>query len=214
MYIDAAADNIRVSRPWARPTADLVNGLAAYPTALIGDVRRRMGLMSSEIRCLTPGLRLAGSILPIQIWEGDNLAIHRGLDEAQPGDVLVVAGNSVTGRSVFGGILAEICLAHGVKGVIVDGAVRDLEETARLGLPVFARAVSPAGPSKNGPGTVGAPVACGNMVCNPGDAVIGDDDGIIVVPADEVEETLALLPAQQQAETAILNRLAAERKQS
>ena len=110
MYINASAENITVYPEWPRPTQDLVQSLAAYPPALIGDVRKRLDMMSADIRCLTPGAALAGTVLPIQIWEGDNLAIHRGLDEAKPGDVLVISGNGVTNRSVFGGILAEICL--------------------------------------------------------------------------------------------------------
>jgi regulator of RNase E activity RraA len=146
-------------------------------------------------------------VLPIQTWEGDNLAIHRGLDEAKPGDVLVISGNGVTNRSVFGGILAEICLHKGVGGVIIDGAVRDVEEINDMGIAVFARAVVPAGPSKNGPGYVGRPVACGNVVCNPGDVVTGDQDGIVIIPQSELTETLQALPGQENLERQIRSRI-------
>ena len=207
MYISASAENITVYPEWPRPSQELVQSLAAYPPALIGDVRKRLDMMSADIRCLTPGARLAGTALPIQIWEGDNLAIHRGLDEAKSGDVLVISGNGVTNRSVFGGILADICLHKGVTGVIVDGAVRDIEEMNDMGLAVFARAVVPAGPSKNGPGYVGKPVACGNVVCNPGDVVIGDQDGIVVIPQSELNETLKALPAQENLERQIRDRI-------
>jgi len=207
VYINASADNITVYPEWRRPDQELVRSLAAYPPALIGDVRKRLDMMSADIRCLTPGARLAGTALPIQIWEGDNLAIHRGLDEAKPGDILVISGNGVTNRSVFGGILAEICLHKGVTGVIVDGAVRDIEEMNEMGLAVFARAVVPAGPSKNGPGCVGKAVACGNVVCNPGDVVIGDQDGIVVIPQSELNETLQALPAQENLERQIRDRI-------
>ncbi|WP_104180383.1 RraA family protein [Arthrobacter sp. B0490] len=209
MYINAPADNIAVHPQWPRPAQDLVRDLAAYPAALIGDVRNRMDMMSADIRCLTPGIRLGGAIFPVQVWEGDNLAIHRGLDEAQPGDVLVISGNGVTNRSVFGGILAEICLSKGIRGVIIDGAVRDVEEMNDMGIAVFARAVVPAGPSKNGPGTVGKPVACGNVVCNPGDVVVGDNDGIVVVAQSEIAETLHKLPAQEEIERNIRDRVKA-----
>ena len=160
-----------------------------------------------DIRCLTPGTRLAGTVLPIHTWEGDNLAIHRGLDEAKPGDVLVIAGNGVTNRSVFGGIFAEICLHKGVGGVIIDGAVRDVEEMNDMGIAVFARAVVPAGPSKNGPGYVGKPIACGNVVYNPGNVVIGDQDGIVVIPQSELNETLQALPGQENLELQIRSRI-------
>lgn len=209
MYINVSAENISVHPEWPRPSHDLVQSLAAYPPALIGDVRNRLDMLSADIRCLTPKARLAGAILPIQVWEGDNLAIHRGLDEAQPGDVLVISGNGVTNRSVFGGILAEICLSKGVTGVIIDGAVRDIEEINEMGLALYAKATVPAGPSKNGPGAVGKPVACGNVVCNPGDIVIGDRDGIVVVPQSEALETLQRLPRQEDIERQIRNRVQA-----
>ncbi|MCW3767056.1 RraA family protein [Paenarthrobacter sp. PAE-2] len=209
MYINVSADNISVNPEWPRPPQNLVQSLAAYPPALIGDVRNRLDMMSADIRCLTPNARLAGAILPIQVWEGDNLAIHRGLDEAKPGDVLVIAGNGVTNRSVFGGILAEICLSKGVTGVIIDGAVRDIEEINDMGLALYAKATVPAGPSKNGPGAVGKPVACGNVVCNPGDIVIGDHDGIVVVPQSEAFGTLHRLPHQEDMERQIRDRVKA-----
>lgn len=209
MFINVPADNITVYPEWPRPDQDLIQALAAFPPALIGDVRNRLDMMSADIRCLTPQTKLAGAVLPIQVWEGDNLAIHRGLDEAKPGDVLVITGNGVTNRSVFGGILAEICLSKGVGGVIIDGAVRDVEEMNDMGIAVYARAVVPAGPSKNGPGTVGKPIACGNVVCNPGDIVIGDQDGIVVVPQSEALETLHRLPNQEATERQIRDRVKA-----
>jgi regulator of RNase E activity RraA len=138
--------------------------------------------------------------LPVHAREGDNLAIHRALDDARPGDVLVVNANAETNRAVFGDLLGEICLAKGVTGIVIDGAVRDVDELAGQGLAVYARGISPAGPWKNGPGRIGFPVACGNIVCNPGDAIIGDNDGIIVVPQHALAATLARTQAQEQTE--------------
>lgn len=207
MFINAPADNIIVYPEWPRPPRDLVEAIAAFPPALIGDVRQRLDMMTADIRCLTPGTRLAGTVFPIQVWEGDNLAIHRGLDEALPGDVLVISGNSASNRAVFGGILAEICLLKGVTGAIIDGAVRDIEEMNEMGLAVFARSVVPAGPSKNGPGYVGKAVACGNVVCQPGDVVVGDQDGIIVIPQSDLTQTLLDLPDQENLERQIRSRI-------
>ncbi|MEQ7739088.1 hypothetical protein ABQG64_23075, partial [Escherichia coli] len=104
---------------------------------------------------------------------------------------------------------AEICLSKGVTGVIIDGAVRDIEEINAMGLALYAKATVPAGPSKNGPGAVGKPVACGNVVCNPGDIVIGDHDGIVVVPQSEALETLGHLPRQEDIERQIRDRVKA-----
>jgi regulator of RNase E activity RraA len=210
VFINASADNITVADSWQRAPLDEITTLAEHPVALIGDGQQRMGMMSADIRLLTPGLRLAGTILPVQAREGDNLAIHRALDEARTGDVLVVNGNGETSRAVFGDLLGEICLAKGLAGVVIDGATRDIDELAAMKLPVFARGTSPAGPWKNGPGIVGRPVACGNVVCNPGDAIIGDSDGIIVVERTKLAQTLAATRRQDDFEAELRNRIRTE----
>lgn len=207
MLINAPTDNISVSPDWARTPRALVEELAQFPVALIGDCQSRIGMMSAGITLQTPGLKLAGTILPILTREGDNLAIHRGLDEAQPGDVLVINANSDTNRACFGDILGEAVLARGVTGVVIDGATRDVDELAALQLPVFARGTSPAGPFKHGPGTVGHTVACGNVVCRPGDAIIGDTDGVIVVPREHVRDMLANVRAQEEIEESMRDRI-------
>lgn len=182
MFINVSDESISVNSQWQRADLALIGEIARYPVALIGDVLQRMGMMASAIRHTAGKPIFFGTILPLNTREGDNLAIHRALDEAQPGDVLVINGNSEVNRSVFGDLLGEICLARQVAAVVIDGAVRDVAELDSMGLPVYARAVNPAGPSKWGPGQVGIAVACGNVVCHPGDAIIGDRDGIIVIP--------------------------------
>lgn len=200
MFINASTDNIEIAQPWKRADPDAINKLAQYPVALIGDVQARMGLMSSAIRPVTPSPRLAGTVLPIHAREGDNLAIHRALDDAQPGDVLVINAGGETNRAVFGDILGEICLTRSIAGVVIDGAVRDIDELTGQKLAVYARGVSPAGPWKNGPGHVGFPVACGNTVCNAGDAIIGDSDGIVIVPRRNLAQAIERTEAQDQTE--------------
>ncbi|MBO0366417.1 MULTISPECIES: RraA family protein [Pseudomonas] len=182
MFINVSDESISVNSHWQRADLALIGEIARYPVALIGDVLQRMGMMASAIHHTAGKPSFFGTILPLNTREGDNLAIHRALDEAQPGDVLVINGNSEVNRSVFGDLLGEICLARQVAAVVIDGAVRDVAELDSMGLPVYARAVNPAGPSKWGPGQVGIAVACGNVVCHPGDAIIGDRDGIIVIP--------------------------------
>ncbi|WP_064257616.1 RraA family protein [Rhodococcus sp. D-6] len=200
MFITANADNIVIAEPWERAPLDEITALAEYPVALIGDARNRMGLMAADIKLVTPSLRMAGTVLPIQAREGDNLAIHRALDDARPGDVLVINGNGETSRAVFGDILGEICVAKGIAGVVIDGATRDVDELAAMKLPVFARGTSPAGPWKNGPGAVGFSVACGHVVCNPGDAILGDTDGVVIVPRAELSDTLVRTRNQESTE--------------
>ena len=98
--------------------------------------------------------------------EGDNLAIHRAVDDGQPGDVLAINANGDTSRAVFGDILGDICVAKGIAGFVIDGATRDVDELTAMKLPVFAAAVTPAGPWKDGPGTTGYAVSCGHVVCH------------------------------------------------
>ncbi|MCY1157416.1 MAG: methyltransferase [Citricoccus sp.] len=124
----------------------------------------------------------AGTVLPIQTRAGDSLAIHRALADAHPGDVLVINANSDTNRACFGDFLGELCIARGV---------------------------SPAGPFKYGPGVIGTPVACGNVVCNPGDAILGDSDGIVVIPRHLIHTTLENTRAQENTEAAMRGRIPA-----
>src|SRR3712207_2382583 len=137
MFINASTESISVATDWTRAPLERVEALARYPVALIGDIQHRMGMMASAIRPMTRHARFFGTILPVLTREGDNLAIHRALDEAVPGDVLVINGHTEVNRAVFGDLLAEICLARGIAGVVIDGAVRDVDEIEALGLPVF-----------------------------------------------------------------------------
>jgi RraA family protein len=209
MFINTPTDNIKVLDPWERADLAALDAIAPYPVALIGDVQQRVGMMCAALRPATKNARFAGTILPVMTREGDNLAIHRAIDEARPGDVLVINGNSEVNRSVFGDILGEICLAAGIVGVVIDGSVRDVEELEKLGLPVFARGICPAGPTKTGPGTVGLPVACGNIVCYPGDAIFADPDGIIVVSKQDLPACAKKVPDQDAFENALRERVRA-----
>jgi regulator of RNase E activity RraA len=210
MYINASIDNIQFSGEWERPDPDNVAKLGETAVAMIGDSRSRLGMMAANIRSVTPGFAMAGSVLPILVWEGDNLAIHAALDIAKPGDVLVINANGEVNRSVFGDILAEICLKRGVRGVVIDGAVRDVDSIIEFKLPVFARGTCPTGPAKHGPGTVGRPVACGHVVCSAGDVVVGDSDGVIIIPRAELDSTLAAIERQLDVEKTIRGKIRAD----
>ena len=193
MYIDAATTSLTVSpRPASSATA-FVEGLKRYPTANVGDAMDRLNLMDTGIASQWATGRCVGPALTVLTRDGDNLAIHRALDDAEPGDVLVINALGGTTRAVFGDLLAEICLAAGITGVIIDGLTRDRSAIKELGLPVWARGVSPAGPGKYGPGAVSVPVACGGTVVNPGDLITADDDGVAVIPAERAESVLGRL---------------------
>jgi regulator of RNase E activity RraA len=183
MFIDAPTDRLTVAAPWPRLDRDLVERFATASAACVGDVFDRLLVVDGGIRPFTTA-RLVGSALPVLTRAGDNLAVHRALDEARPGDVLVVNGQGDRSRALIGDLLGEIMVSAGVLGAVVDGAVRDTESLAALGLAVFARAASAAGPFKDGPGVVGSPVAVGGVVVSPGDLVVADADGVALVPRD------------------------------
>jgi regulator of RNase E activity RraA len=191
MLLDLPADNCRVlADDWPRPDVGVTSAFQRFPVANIGDAMDRFGLMSPVIVAQWPGARCAGPAFPILTREGDNLAIHRSLPLVRPGDVLVINGLGADTRALFGDLLAEACLAGGVAGVVIDGAVRDADAIGELGLPLWAKARTPAGPTKNGPGAIGGTISCGGLVVAPGDLVIGDGDGVAVVPRDLVRPTL------------------------
>ncbi len=164
---------------------DLLAELSQVPVANLGDARDRMGMCDGGIHSLWRGARVAGRARTVWTRSGDNEAIKRAVSRCQPGDVLVVNGGGDTSRALIGELIAERLRVRGVQGIIIDGAVRDVAELERIGFGVWARGVSPAGPYKNGPGQLDVPVAVGGVVVNPGDLIVADDDGVIVIPPSE-----------------------------
>lgn len=172
------------------PGDDLLSAYAGLAVANIGDARERMGMMDGGIHALWRGVRAVGRARTVWVRAGDNLALHRAIDRCRAGDVLVVNGHGDTTRALLGELMAERAKKRGVAGIVVDGALRDVVELEKIGFSAWARAVTPAGPYKNGPGQVDVPVAVGGVVVHPGDLVVGDDDGVIVVPAAEAAASL------------------------
>lgn len=172
-------------------TPEVIAAYQGLATANIGDATERLGLVESGISAVWPGARAVGRALTVWTRAGDNQAIHEAIKIAEPGDIMVVNGEGDTSRALIGELIAERARARGVVGMVLDGAARDVEVLAEMGFPVWARAVTPAGPYKFGPGRVGVPVAVGGVVCHPGDLVAGDGDGVAVVPADQATSVLA-----------------------
>ena len=156
--------------------------------------------MHSRIRSLTPGKQLVGKALTVRVAPGDNLAIHAALARAQRGDVLVVDGGGYTERALMGGIMMTQAKATGLAGVVIDGAMRDVQELQALGLPAFAVAVHPAGPFKEGPGSLYGAIQCGGVEVHHGDWVLGDDDGVVVMTEAALASLVAAAAAKKQRE--------------
>jgi len=172
------------------PSEDLFAAYEGLPVANIGDARDRMGMLDGGIHALWRGARAIGRARTVWVRSGDNQALHRAIAVAQPGDVLVVNGHGDTTRALMGDLMAAKAQKRGVVGLVVDGAVRDVAEFERMGFGVWARAVTPAGPYKNGPGQIDVPIAVGGVAVCPGDLIVADDDGVIVIPAAEAAASL------------------------
>lgn len=176
--------------------SDLMDRFARVPAANVGDAQERWGV-ASGLRPIWPGATLSGPAFTVWTRPGDNLYIHKAMDEAKPGDVIVVNGGGDESRALIGDIMGRRAKRLGIAGFVIDGAVRDADALAECGLPVFARAVTPAGPYKFGPGRIQQPVAISGVVVAPGDIIVGDADGVVVVRADEAR---AVLVAAEQIE--------------
>ncbi len=168
--------------------------LAAWrkiPTAVISDDLNRTGTMHAAIKPLSPGMHFAGQALAVQTMVGDNATLHYAVTEAWPGCVMVVDARSHTETAVWGGILTHMAKSRGVAALVVDGAVRDAEELRESGMAVYARAIIPNGPHKGFGGGIHVPIQCAGVAVNPGDLVVGDDDGVVVVRPDQLDGLMA-----------------------
>jgi regulator of RNase E activity RraA len=173
------------------PSAEIVAAFRELPSAAIGDAMSRnvgtYGLRQFHRRLDTI---MCGPAVTVRVRPGDNLMIHKALMMVQKGDVLVIDGGADVTQALMGGLMRTTCIAKGVAGVVLDGAVRDLTEWAEDGMPMFARAHTHRGPSKDGPGEINVPISCAGMAVMPGDLVVGDADGVIAVPAAEAASVL------------------------
>lgn len=174
-----------------RPDSELVEQFRDLPSSNVGDMMNRLYCMREYIRLMNPRpVHMLGTAFTVKAPDGDNVFIHRALDLAKPGDIIVVDGNGCTTRSLMGEIMFTYAQNCKIAGIVVDGAIRDCDSLAQLDIPVYAKAVTPQGPYKNGPGEINVPVSCGGRVVFPGDILIGDPDGICVVRPDDAVKIL------------------------
>lgn len=166
-----------------RPAPELVQMFQGLPSSNINDEINRLYCMHDYMRLLNPDTArpLLGTAITVKAPIGDNLFFHQALDMAQPGDIIVVDGASGCNRSLAGEIMLRFAEKKGLAGIVVDGCLRDLDGIVRLNMPVYAKGITPQGPWKFGPGEINVPIACGGQVVFPGDILVGDRDGIVVV---------------------------------
>tara|TARA_B100000963_G_scaffold314688_1_gene293393 strand:- start:51 stop:725 length:675 start_codon:yes stop_codon:yes gene_type:complete len=171
------------------------------PVANVSDCMWRLTASGSRLRPMHKSGQLAGPALTVKTRPGDNLMLHKAIDIAEPGDIVVCdAGGDLT-NSLMGELMLAHAVKRGVGGFVLNGAVRDVESFIDVNLPVFAAGVSHRGPYKDGPGEINVSVAIDGMVIEPGDLIIGDWDGVLAVPLEEVEAILKKTEEKQAAET-------------
>jgi regulator of RNase E activity RraA len=194
----------RVRHDIERPDKAIVDGLGQFETPAISDQLNRLYTMMPSIRNLTDEhLTILGPAVTVKSYPGDNLMVHKSLDIAQPGDVIVVDGHRSPLTAALGDLVSKKARHRGVSGFVVDGVIRDLPEIKGLGdFPVFARDVTPIGPMHRGPGEINYPIAAGGVVVNPGDIIVGDLNGVVVVPQEFAADLLKRLQERAAAEAA------------
>ncbi|WP_246032994.1 RraA family protein [Falsirhodobacter xinxiangensis] len=162
--------------------ADIIDGFRTVPVANVSDVMERVWSAPASIRPIHDGTPMCGPAVTVRAAPGDNLLVHKALDVAEPGDVIVVdAGGDLT-NSILGEMMITHAIARRLGGIVIFGAIRDFDTLKTWSFPVFAAGVTHRGPYKNGPGELNVPIALGSMVIEPGDVVLGDGDGVITVP--------------------------------
>lgn len=203
----AEAPILIISKDFPRPSAELVEAYRGMATGPVVDAMGRRGALPAALRPLTKAAAFCGTALTVLTPPRDNLAPYAALTVARPGDVLVVAGGDGE-ASLLGDIAIGMAANGGIVAIVVDGLVRDLDGLEKVGIPVVARGLSPNSPFKNGPGEVGLAVAIGGVVIESGDIVLGDRDGVVVVPlkrAREIRAELDIVLAKEAAMEAAVN---------
>ncbi len=200
--------NVVVTDP---PRADLaqVDKLGAFGVATVHEAIGRRGYLGPAIRPNQQGTRVAGTALTVVCWPGDNLMIHVAVEQARPGDIIVITTTSPSSDGAFGELLATSLAARGVRGLIMGAGLRDTQELRDLGFPAWTAHVSAQGTVKETPGAVNVPVVLGGQIIGPGDAIVADDDGACVVPRLDVATAVTASAARVAKEDAARKRLAA-----
>ena len=175
-----------------RISADILERYRGLASSNVADAMGRFGFMDAGMRSRS-GFSLCGLAVTVQCRPADNLMVHKALQVARPGEIVVVSTCGNTTSAVFGELMCHTAAAAKLGGIVVDGAIRDVDGITRLGMPAFSRTVCPGSCDKDGPGEINVPISCGGAVVAPGDIVVGDADGVAVVPRASAAEVLELV---------------------
>jgi len=185
----------RIRRDFERPPKELIEQYGKYPTPDISDLMNRLYALSPKIRNLVNKDKLIGPACTVKVFPGDNLMVHKALDLAKPGDVIVVDTGGRQTNAICGELVSQKAKHRGIAGFVIDGLIRDLPGLKEIGLPIYARGTTPVGPMQRGPGEINHQISCGGIVINPGDLIVADQTGIVAVRHDFMEPLLQRLHA-------------------
>jgi RraA family protein len=171
-----------------QPSREALAALKNVATAHLSDNMSRLNASGAVLRAMHKPSHMVGTALTVKVSPGDNLMVHKAIDIARPGDVIVVDAGGDTNHAIIGEIMSSLAESRGAVGMVIDGSIRDAGYIAASTFPIYARGVTHRGPFKNGPGEINIPIAIAGMVVNPGDIIVGDEDGLVVVaPAQAIE---------------------------
>ena len=189
---DKASLSSDIRRDFERVPPEVVRKAGTFAASILADVAGRRGTLDGRIAPLSPAMRLAGPAFTIEVRAGDNLMIHAAISMARPGDILVIDGKADRSCALMGSIMINTCKKLGLGGVVIDAAIRDSDELREMGFPVYAVGTNPNGPTKFVPGRINWPISCGGIAVHPGDLVVGDADGVVVVEREKAASLLEL----------------------
>jgi 4-hydroxy-4-methyl-2-oxoglutarate aldolase len=194
------SDNAAIRRKIDRVSPALVKAARRFPASILADVGGRRGTLGGRIQPIAKSMKVAGPAFTVEVRPGDNLMIHAALNLARPGDVIVVDGKGDLSCALTGALMAAHAQKAGIAGFVIDGAVRDTEECAAGTFPVFAAGANPNGPLKGAAGRINWPISVAGTTVNPGDLIVGDADGVVVVPRETAAEIVGAAKAKVDAE--------------
>jgi 4-hydroxy-4-methyl-2-oxoglutarate aldolase len=180
-----------------------IEQFSKLPTGNVCDANNKSGNMDFQIKPIDKNSKLAGPAVTVRCNPGDNLILHQAIYKAEPGSVLVIDSHGYTGAGAMGEIMATACQARGIAGIVIDGTCRDANDIEELGFPFFCRGFNPGGTVKESWGTINETIQCGGVVVNPGDIIVGDVDGVVVVSKDKASEVLSKAKAIAEKETKV-----------